>query len=218
MSESCGKCVPCRVGTDQMHDLLEQDHGRRSRRRPIWNCWRTVRPGAGTPACAGWGSRRPIPCSARCAISATSTSRTSKNKHCPAGVCTGAQNGRRRSMKPQRSEIKTLKIDGRDVSARGDQTILAGGAGEQHLHSHAVPPGGPLATWAPAASAWWRSRAATNCCRPASPASRKAWKSRLNSERLQSTAADPGIALRRAQPRLLGLRRQRPLRAAEPGA
>lgn len=24
MSESCGKCVPCRVGTAQMHDLLNR--------------------------------------------------------------------------------------------------------------------------------------------------------------------------------------------------
>jgi len=24
MSESCGKCVPCRVGTYQMHELLEK--------------------------------------------------------------------------------------------------------------------------------------------------------------------------------------------------
>ncbi len=26
MSESCGKCVPCRVGTAQMYDLLNRDH------------------------------------------------------------------------------------------------------------------------------------------------------------------------------------------------
>ena len=28
MAESCGKCVPCRVGTVQMHDLLRQHHRR----------------------------------------------------------------------------------------------------------------------------------------------------------------------------------------------
>jgi bidirectional [NiFe] hydrogenase diaphorase subunit len=28
-SESCGKCVPCRVGTHQMHELLKRIHQRR---------------------------------------------------------------------------------------------------------------------------------------------------------------------------------------------
>jgi hypothetical protein len=46
MTESCGKCVPCRAGTVQMHDLLD----RRSRtgeghHAKTWRCWRN---------CATW--------------------------------------------------------------------------------------------------------------------------------------------------------------------
>ena len=26
MTESCGKCIPCRVGTDQMHRILAPHH------------------------------------------------------------------------------------------------------------------------------------------------------------------------------------------------
>jgi bidirectional [NiFe] hydrogenase diaphorase subunit len=34
MSESCGKCVPCRAGTDQMHGLLARSGGRGHPGRP----------------------------------------------------------------------------------------------------------------------------------------------------------------------------------------
>ena len=44
MSESCGKCVPCRVGTYQMHELLRRiTEGKATRR--IWRFWRN---------CATW--------------------------------------------------------------------------------------------------------------------------------------------------------------------
>jgi bidirectional [NiFe] hydrogenase diaphorase subunit len=35
MSESCGKCVPCRVGTAQMHDLLERFSARSATQRDL---------------------------------------------------------------------------------------------------------------------------------------------------------------------------------------
>jgi len=34
-SESCGKCVPCRVGTTQLHHLLEQVRERRASRADL---------------------------------------------------------------------------------------------------------------------------------------------------------------------------------------
>ena len=36
MSESCGKCVPCRVGTAHMYDMLSQDHRRHA------EAWKTL--------------------------------------------------------------------------------------------------------------------------------------------------------------------------------
>ncbi|HMP74494.1 MAG TPA: NADH-ubiquinone oxidoreductase-F iron-sulfur binding region domain-containing protein, partial [Kiritimatiellia bacterium] len=34
-SESCGKCVPCRVGTPQLYELIERIRARRGTRRDI---------------------------------------------------------------------------------------------------------------------------------------------------------------------------------------
>ncbi len=70
-------------------------------------------------------------------------------------------------------------------------------------------------TWARAGCAWWKSPASRNCCPPARPKWPKAWRSTPTTR----TAAkippdDPRIAVRRAQSRLCGVRRQRPLRTA----
>jgi bidirectional [NiFe] hydrogenase diaphorase subunit len=58
MTESCGKCVPCRVGTVQMHDLLKKvldglataDDLKLLEKRATWFA---------TPACAGWAKPPP---------------------------------------------------------------------------------------------------------------------------------------------------------------
>jgi bidirectional [NiFe] hydrogenase diaphorase subunit len=44
MDESCGKCVPCRVGTKHMHDLLEQNLLWDRRRPGIWRSWKSWPP------------------------------------------------------------------------------------------------------------------------------------------------------------------------------
>jgi ferredoxin len=72
--------------------------------------------------------------------------------------------------------------------------------------------------WAPAACAWWRSRAATSCCPPAWPRSSRAWRSHQHRAAAEAPPHHPGTALRRAQPHLRGLRLQRPLRTAGDGA
>jgi bidirectional [NiFe] hydrogenase diaphorase subunit len=38
--ESCGKCVPCRAGTDQMHGLLDKIAKGKGSARTIWPCWK----------------------------------------------------------------------------------------------------------------------------------------------------------------------------------
>ena len=45
-TESCGKCIPCRVGTGQMHNLLSKIARQGSAMPAIWSCWRAVRHGA----------------------------------------------------------------------------------------------------------------------------------------------------------------------------
>ncbi len=61
MTESCGKCVPCRVGTVQMHDLLDKI-SRKEATLATWRCWRSCATWCATPACAAWGRRRPTRC------------------------------------------------------------------------------------------------------------------------------------------------------------
>ena len=69
MDESCGKCIPCRAGTVQMHQLLTRiaaaagDAGRPRAARGSSATW------CATPACAAWARRRRTRCSARCATS-----------------------------------------------------------------------------------------------------------------------------------------------------
>ena len=87
MSESCGKCIPCRAGTQQMHGILEKITAGRRPRRPIWRCSKNSATWCATPACAGWDRARPIRCSPRCGTSATNTTPTSPASGCPAGTC-----------------------------------------------------------------------------------------------------------------------------------
>ena len=62
MTESCGKCVPCRAGTQQMHGLLDTIAQVAGHARATWRCWRSCARWCRPPACAGWGRPRPIRC------------------------------------------------------------------------------------------------------------------------------------------------------------
>ena len=63
MDESCGKCIPCRAGTVQMHRLLTQDRRRAGHaEHDLQTAGDAVRHGAATPACAAWARRRPTRC------------------------------------------------------------------------------------------------------------------------------------------------------------
>jgi NADH-quinone oxidoreductase subunit F len=82
-AESCGKCVPCRVGGKRMLEVLTritqgQGHG--------WKTWTTIAksPTAWRPAlCAPWASSRPGPVKARCATSGRVRSPTSWTRDAP---------------------------------------------------------------------------------------------------------------------------------------
>jgi hypothetical protein len=124
MSESCGKCIPCRAGTQQMHGLLEKITAGEGPPR-IWRCSRNSATWSATPASAAWGNARPTACSPRIAV-------------LPEGVrIPHRRRGLRRESAPAPEKeaeevsepkppvrVKTLTIDGREVGAREDQTIL----------------------------------------------------------------------------------------------
>ena len=63
MDESCGKCIPCRAGTVQMHRLLAADQrGARATRARHANSSKRCATWSSTPASAAWARRRPTPC------------------------------------------------------------------------------------------------------------------------------------------------------------
>ena len=102
-----------------------------------------------------------------------------------------------------------------DVSAREDQTILEVARETGICDPDALPPRRPLRRRRLPALPGRGQRQSRACSPPASPASPRAWRSPPTPTRLDEYRRDdPRAALRRAQPRLLGLRGQRPLRAA----
>ena len=61
-SESCGKCVPCRVGLDQALRILNEITKRQRNGAPAGRCWMSWRAWCAMLRCAGWGNPRPIRC------------------------------------------------------------------------------------------------------------------------------------------------------------
>jgi bidirectional [NiFe] hydrogenase diaphorase subunit len=59
MDESCGKCVPCRTGTQQMHACWTRSP-RPRRAHATWRCWRNSARWCRPPACAASGRPRRI--------------------------------------------------------------------------------------------------------------------------------------------------------------
>ena len=78
MTESCGKCIPCRVGTYQMHRILTAI-GNMTATEQDMEMLEELATCSSTPACAGWASRRRIRSSARCARLPRSTGRIFRN-------------------------------------------------------------------------------------------------------------------------------------------
>ena len=85
--ESCGKCVPCRVGTTQMHGLLERISEGKAAMEDLdtagdaWATWSNAQP------CADWARPRPTRCSARCEYFRDEYVQHIEDKTCAQGKC-----------------------------------------------------------------------------------------------------------------------------------
>jgi NADH:ubiquinone oxidoreductase subunit F (NADH-binding) len=75
MDESCGKCVPCRAGTQQMHGLLTRSRKAEASREDLALLEELCEVVQATSLC-GLGRRRRIRSRVRCATSGTSTRRS----------------------------------------------------------------------------------------------------------------------------------------------
>jgi hypothetical protein len=126
MTESCGKCIPCRVGTVHMHNLLDKIYKGEARQRDLDMLEKLCDMVMNTSLC-GLGQTAPNP--------VLSTLRYFRHEYLDLLV-DGSKDGRMRNgrcrracggliMKRQsQARIITLKIDGVDVAARENETIL----------------------------------------------------------------------------------------------
>ena len=210
--ESCGKCIPCRVGTVQLHRLLDPDHrgaGEHGRPRPAgaavprWSADQPVRPRPGAPRTR---------CSARCATSARSTSPTSSDRACPAGVCPIAHRGR-----PCREPSTRSPSTAATSPARTARPILEV-ARENGIDIPTLCHLDGLSDVGACRLCLVEVRdAEAAAARLHDPGRRGHGGDRTLGAARRVPADDRRAAVRRAQPRLLGVRGQRPLRAAGPG-
>ena len=85
--ESCGKCVPCRVGSTRMLEILERisaGEADRRRHRPARAAWPTTWPRARS---APWAAARPTRCSSTLRYFKDEVMAHVVEHRCPAGVC-----------------------------------------------------------------------------------------------------------------------------------
>jgi bidirectional [NiFe] hydrogenase diaphorase subunit len=86
MTESCGKCVPCRVGTYQMHELLARITGRAATTQEITMLEELCDLLRNTSLC-GLGQSAPNPVLSTLRYFADEYKAHVEQKTCPAGVC-----------------------------------------------------------------------------------------------------------------------------------
>ena len=150
MDESCGKCVPCRVGTAQMHDSCRQITMGEATARDLALLEELCDLVKATSLC-GLGQTAPNPVLSTLRYFRDEyESKIAAGEAAAAGVCHAGGRCRvssRPSAKPTApapsSKVKTLKIDDRVVCAREDETDPRGGPRERHPHPDALPPRRP---------------------------------------------------------------------------
>ena len=84
--ESCGKCVPCRIGTKRMLEILTRITKGEGREEDIDTLSRWERRSRIQPS-AGWARPAPTPSSRRSTISGSEYEAHIRDKFCPAGAC-----------------------------------------------------------------------------------------------------------------------------------
>ena len=86
MDESCGKCIPCRAGTVQMHQSAEQDlAGNGHAARPATS-WRSCATWCSETSLCGLGQTAPNPGAQHAAVFRATSTSTPLHEHDPHGV------------------------------------------------------------------------------------------------------------------------------------
>ena len=155
MDESCGKCIPCRAGTVQMHDILRrmtQGDATEDDLAMLEELSGLLRE---TSLC-GLGQTAPNPVMSTLRYFRAEYEAHIREHRCPAGHCQMEVGGAGMS-------VKTLQVDGKMVTGVGGETHLHRGLGTTASTFRGSATSADFPTSAPAGSAWWRSRARRNC-------------------------------------------------------
>ena len=162
--ESCGKCVPCRVGTTQLHHAARPGSPRGRRRTADLDRLERLAAMVSGPACAAWARRAPNP--------VFSTLRYFRDEYLahiagPGLPGRGLPDRDRGTVVPHEPSTR-LTHRRRDVAGADGQTDPRGRPRERHRHPDDVSPRRAQSTSAPAGCAWSRSRGSKQArCPPA---------------------------------------------------
>jgi NADH:ubiquinone oxidoreductase subunit F (NADH-binding) len=96
-SESCGKCVPCRAGTQQMHSLLEKITAGEATETDLDRLRELCDLVQNTSLC-GLGQSAPNPVATTMKYFAEEYQSHIEGRGCPAGVCEGAGRTRKEAV------------------------------------------------------------------------------------------------------------------------
>ncbi len=214
--ESCGKCIPCRVGTVQMHRLLTRIAEGHGDARPTWTGSRGSATWSSRTSLCGLGQAAPNPVLSTLRyfreeyLAHIHGPRTLPGRGLPAWPTSGRPcHDRRARPHHRRHGERRRRATGRRSSRSPASTASP---------SRRCATSTGSATSAPAGSAWSRSRGAEQLLPACVTRGRRGHGGdRTLGAARRVPADDRRAAVRRAQPHLLGLRGQRPLRAPGPG-
>ena len=185
MDESCGKCIPCRAGTVQMHHLLDKIVKREAHRagpgeaRGALRHGRAHEPVRPRPERAQPGAQHPALLPQRIPRAAAARG--------PNGTAAAAPDARTAEATDPMA-AKTLIIDGKQVSAAGRRHHPGGGHRRRDQDPDPLPPGRRLRRRRLPAVPGRGRPASTSSCPPARPGSPRAWTSTPTPSACASTA------------------------------
>ena len=170
MSESCGKCVPCRAGTAQMHAILEKITAGEATAADLALLEELCDLVRNTSLCGlGQSAANPV-------VTTLQYFRDEYQAHVEGGECPVCKPGLPAGTEGDRmSRVRTLTIDGREVGAREDQTILEV-ARENGIFIPTLCDLPGLTDWGACRLCLVEIKGSNKLLRPASRASPRAWK------------------------------------------
>ena len=160
MDESCGKCIPCRAGTVQMHEILQRITQGKATEEDL-DMLQQLAGLLREASLCGLGQTAPNPVMSTLRYFREEYDAHIKEGRCPAGTASsraGRRAGNERQNTPNRRQA--------GYRPGGDHDFQRG-MGKRDSYPPDVPTWAGSPTSAPAGCAWSKSKASGNCRRPA---------------------------------------------------